>query len=366
MIYFDHNATTPLDEAVLDAMLPYMTQMYGNPSALHRLGRASRSAIDTAREQIANLIDTRPEQILFTSGGTEANALAMNSLKDCPLAISAIEHPSLTDNTLNRKTPAITLPVDNQGLLNRDSVQWQAITENSWVSVMMANNETGVIQDIQAISTECQNRGLKLHSDAVQALGKIDFSMQNLKLDMISLSSHKIYGPKGCGALIIQDSSLLKPLQIGGQQEKSLRAGTENVAGIVGFGKAAELAKQRLNEFQSQLRQLRDYIESQLNCINGIHVFSAETQRLPNTVQFAVDNLNGEMLLMQLDQQGFAVSSGSACKAGSHEISPVLHAMGIKPELARSAIRISLGKQNTIHEIDQFMNHLRSIMNHQH
>lgn len=362
MIYLDHNATTPLDENVLDAMLPYLNQVYGNPSSLYRLGRISRSAIDTAREQIADLIDARAEEIIFTSGGTEANALAIKSLQDKPLYISAIEHPSVTDNCIERTLPAHCLEVDSQGRLLTDTEQWQNIPAGAWISVMTANNETGVIQDIAQLSTECQSRDIRFHTDAVQALGKLDFSFRKLNLDMASLSSHKIYGPKGCGALVVKDRSVIKPLQSGGNQEQSLRAGTENVAAIVGFGKAAEIAKQSLQDVQSHVGRLRDSLQEQLAQFDNIHIFSANANRLANTVQFAIENQQGEMLLMQLDQMGIAVSSGSACKAGSHLISPVLKAMGIEPLLAQSAIRVSLGQHTTQQHIDQFMVALKTII----
>ena len=361
MIYLDHNATTPLDENVLEAMLPYLNQIYGNPSSLYRLGRISRSAIDTAREQVAELIDASAQDIIFTSGGTEANALAIKSLQHKPLYISAIEHPSVTDNCSERTHPACKLEVDTQGRLRTDTEQWQTIPSGAWLSVMMANNETGVIQDIAQLSLECQARNIQFHTDAVQALGKLDFSFRKLNLDMASLSSHKIYGPKGCGALVVKDRSVIKSLQNGGNQEQSLRAGTENVAAIVGFGKAAEIAKQSLRDIQSHVACLRDSLQQQLAQFDNLHIFSAHADRLANTLQFAIENQQGEMLLMQLDQMGIAVSSGSACKAGSKIVSPVLSAMGIEPTLAQSAIRVSLGKHNTEQHIDQLIDALKTI-----
>lgn len=364
MIYLDHNATTPLDEKVLDAMLPYLNQVYGNPSSLYRLGRISRSAIDTAREQIADLIDARAEEIIFTSGGTEANALAIKSLQDKTLYISAIEHPSVSDNGLDRNIAANILAVDDQGRVCTDNKEWQQMPPEAWVSVMMANNETGVIQDLPKLTADCQERGIYFHTDAVQALGKLDFSFRKLNLDMASLSSHKIYGPKGCGALVVKDKSIIRALQSGGMQEKSLRAGTENVAAIVGFGKAAEIAKQEIQQVQTQLTHLRNYLHQELLKFENIHIFSGKADRLANTIQFAIENQQGEMLLMQLDQMGIAVSSGSACKAGSNIVSPVLTAMHIKPELAQSAIRVSLGKQNTEQQIDQFLVALKTIIGH--
>lgn len=363
MIYLDHNATTRCDERVVDAMMPYLRGMYGNPSSLYKLGRIARSAIDTAREQISALIDAPGAQIVFTSGGTEANALALANARDFGLAISAIEHPSIFENaTYYRQCfrDLQTLEVDGAGivpLLALDKANWQA---GDMASVMLANNETGVIQDITDIAERLAERGVNLHTDAVQALGKIPFSFRKLGVKLMSLSSHKIYGPKGCGALVVAEDFVLKPWLRGGDQEHGSRAGTENVAAIVGFGKAADLAKAEMDLREQRMLALRMRLEQALRTIPGLVIFAKHAKRLPNTVQFGIPGINGEMLLMQLDQRNIAVSSGSACSASSGEISPVLTAMSVEASLAGSAIRVSLGKDNNETEVDQFVDILKA------
>ncbi|CAD6876867.1 cysteine desulfurase family protein [Methylomonas fluvii] len=365
MIYLDHNATTRCDERVVEAMLPYLHGMYGNPSSLYKLGRIARSAIDTAREQILGLIDAPGAQIVFTSGGTEANALALASALDRGLAISAIEHPSIFENAVYYRQcfrDLQTLEVDGAGtmpLLALDKANWQA---GDMASVMLANNETGVVQDLAVIAERLAERGVNLHTDAVQALGKISFSFKKLGVKLMSLSSHKIYGPKGCGALAVAEDFVLKPWLRGGDQQYGWRAGTENVAAIVGFGKAAELAKTEIDTRETRMLALRMRLEQALRTIPGLVIFAEQAKRLPNTVQFGIPGINGEMLLMQLDQRNIAVSSGSACSASSGEISPVLTAMGVEASLAKSAIRVSLGKDNQETEIDQFVDVLKTLI----
>jgi cysteine desulfurase len=361
MIYFDHNATTPVDERVLEAMLPYLKTIYGNPSSLYRLGRIARSAIDTAREQLAALIDAQASQILFTSGGTEANALALANAGHGSLLISAIEHPSVFENARARQNRVTTIATSPSGLVPLEAIDPIKLQPGDFISVMLANNETGAIQDIAGIAERLAGREITVHSDAVQALGKIPLSFRKLGVQLMSLSSHKLYGPKGCGALVFASNTALLALQRGGDQEQGLRAGTENVAAIVGFGKAAELAKAEFEQRTSNMLTLRDRLESQLKSIPGLMIFAEHAPRLPNTVQFAIPAINGEMLLMQLDQHNIAVSSGSACSASSGEISPVLAAMNIEPKLARAAIRVSLGKDNTEHEVDQFVGTLKTL-----
>lgn len=365
MIYLDHNATTPLDERVLDAMMPYLQALYGNPSSLYRLGRVARSAIEFAREQVATLVDAPAAQILFTSGGTEANALALVNAQNKRLWISAIEHPAVFENAIkqvDRYRDVKTLTVDSSGKVLVPCIDGLNFQMGDFVSLMLANNETGAIQDVTALVELLKGRGVIVHTDAVQALGKIPLSFRQVGVQLMSLSSHKIYGPKGCGALVRQADFPLRPLQFGGEQEQGLRAGTENVAAIVGFGKAAELAKFEFEQRVSLMLMLKNRLEQQLKGIQGLVIIAEEVERLPNTVQFAIPGVNGEMLLMQLDQQGIAVSTGSACAAGSEHISPVLAAMGVDKMLAKSAIRISLGKDNTESEIDQFVSVLKTLL----
>lgn len=366
MIYFDHNATTPVDERVLLAMLPFLNQHYGNPASLYKMGRLARSAIDSAREQVAAFVGATAEQVVFTSGGTEANALALHAPAiGTQIAISAIEHPSVSENAqrLEQQGYAVqTIPVDAEGMISAAAIEDLRLKPQALVSIMMANNETGCIQNLAALTEQLRALGAIIHTDAVQAAGKIPLNFATLGVQRLSISSHKIYGPKGCGALIVDQKNLIEPLLLGGGQERGQRAGTENVAAIVGFGKAAELALMELDNRQKKLLSLRLQLEHGLADIDGVIIFSQSCQRLPNTVQFGKLGVDGEMLLMQLDQQNIAVSSGSACAAEGGKPSPVLTAMGVAPALAKSAIRISLGVQNTEAEIKNFLSALRSLI----
>lgn len=363
MIYFDHNATTPVDMRVLEAMLPFQQSFYGNPSSLYRLGRVVRSAIDTAREQVAALVDASPEHIIFTSGGTEANNLALNSVNtERCIAISSIEHPSIND--FASKNNGIPMTVDNNGLVSLSALNsvFQHKPSPTLVSIMMANNETGVIQNIESFSQFLQNKQVLFHTDAIQALGKIPISFKQSGVNLMSLSSHKIYGPKGCGALVVDKTVEIEPLLVGGGQENGWRAGTENVAAIIGFGRACELARLELDSRSDYLLNLRNQLEQGLKSIPALVIFAEKTERLPNTVQFGLPNMDGEMLLMQLDQKSIAVSSGSACASGGGEASTVLTAMGVGKKFARSAIRISLGKDNTEAEVKEFIKVLKNLV----
>jgi len=366
MIYFDHNATTPIDDRVLEAMLPFLKSFYGNPSSLYRHGRIVRSAIDAAREHVAALVDVQSTQVIFTSGGTESNNLALAALSpQGRLAISAIEHPSITEPALRLKKLGAQLNiinVDASGLITQVAIDKIIKEKPDLVSIMLANNETGVIQDLAPHVIKLRANGITVHTDAVQALAKIPVSFKQLGVHLMSLSSHKIYGPKGCGALVFEKGVEIKPLFLGGGQEQGLRAGTENVAAIVGFGKAAELAKAELAQRTGQLLALRELMEASLTTIPGLSIFARQADRLPNTVQFGIPEIDGEMLLMKLDQKGIAVSSGSACASGGNSPSPVLIAMGVETGLAKSAIRVSLGLANTPDEIFEFINLLKALV----
>src|SRR5574343_1295744 len=268
MIYFDHNATTPVDERVVETMLPYLQHLYGNPSSLYRLGRIARSAIDTAREQVAALIDAPASQILFTSGGNEANALAMACFQGRRLWRSAIEHPAIIENISNcdRRYEAVNaIAVDASGVVSTDPDT--ILRQGDCVSLMLANNETGAVQPVSDCADRVKAVGGLIHTDAVQAAGKMPVSFRDLQVDLMSISSHKLYGPKGCGALVWQSNIALKPLQCGGDQEFGFRAGTENVAAIVGFGKAAELAKLELEQRIQHQQMLRNRLEQQLKTL---------------------------------------------------------------------------------------------------
>jgi cysteine desulfurase len=367
MTYFDHNATTPLDPRALDAMLPYLGALYGNPSSLHRLGRVSRSAVDAARERVAALLGAAPGEIVFVSGGTEANNLAIKGLAALMppgvAAMGATEHPSVVapmESLRNQGWQVETLPVDGDGRL-LDEKRCDALR---FASVMLANNETGVIQDLASLAHRLIERGAILHCDAVQAAGKIPLNFKSLGVHLLTLSAHKLYGPKGVGALAADASIGLAPLLHGGGQEKGLRGGTENVAAIVGFGKAAELALAELEARRAHLLCLRERLEAGLDALPGAVIFARNAPRLPNTLQFALAGIDGETLVMALDRKGFAVSSGSACASGAGEPSPVLLAMGVAAQTAKGAVRVSLGKDNGEADIDAFLAALSDIAGH--
>ena len=369
MIYFDNNATTPLDPRVLASMEPYLSQNYGNPSSLYRAGRFARTAIERAREQVAELVGAHVSEVIFTSGGTEANNMAIKgfgySHSPASIAISTIEHPSVTSpaNRLQEQGWKVTeITVDHAGRVNVSLLRSILQQQPGFVSIMFANNENGVIQDMASITDICLSQGAIVHTDAVQALGKIPVNFQQLGVQLMTLSSHKIYGPKGCGALIRNKSLDLTPLQEGGGQESELRGGTENVAAIVGFGTAAEIAGTELEQRSKHTAMLKSNLERALSDFQQVSIFSQDANRLANTSQFGIRGVDGEMLLMMLDQKGIAVSSGSACASGKSEPSPVLTAMKIEPELANSAIRVSFGQQNSQTEIDTFVETLASLI----
>ncbi len=366
MIYLDHNATTPLDERVLEAMLPFLKNYYGNPSSLYRHGRLVRSAIDAAREQVAALVGVSATQIIFTSGGTEANNLAMATLEpSSKLAISATEHPSIIEPALHLQRQGHELrylAVNSEGIITQDTVNQLIEYQPQLVSMMLANNETGVIQAIAHYAEQLKAHNILVHTDAVQALGKIPVQFDDLNVDLMTLSSHKIYGAKGCGALVVGSGVVINPLIYGGGQEQNRRSGTENVASIVAFGKAAELASNELTQRGKQLFSLRILLEQLLASIPNLTIFAEYAPRLPNTVLFGIEHIDGEMLVMQLDQKGIAVASGSACASGGNAPSHVLLAMGISPEQAKTAVRVSLGMTNTPAEILEFVKRLTTIV----
>lgn len=368
MIYLDHNATTPLDERVLEVMKPYLGPFFGNPSSLHRLGRVSRSAVDTAREQVAALVGVQPSEVIFTASGTEADNLALKGLaaklEPGTILAGATEHPAIQGPLayLSRQGWVIKrLAVDAHGRLLDGWRDQLNCSDLRFATVMLANNETGVLQDLTALAEDLRARGVWIHSDAVQAAGKIPLDFRASGVHLMSLSAHKIYGPKGAGALIADASVPLEPLLHGGGQERDLRGGTENVAAVVGFGKAAELARTELDSRRQHLLRLRGLLEAGLRDLPGVTIFAQGVERLPNTVQFALSGMDGEALVMAFDRRGFAVSSGSACASGAGEPSPVLLAMGVEPQLAKGAVRVSLGKDNREDHVDRFLAELKTI-----
>ena len=365
-VYLDHNATTPIDHEVLDAMIPYLQDNYGNPASVHSFGRRTRAALDQAREQVAALVNVSSRQVIFTSGGTESNNMAIKGIvanrKIGAIAISEIEHTSLIAPAQSMQKQGWQLDLiksNTSGQIIPDAFAEVICDETCLVSVMLANNETGVIQDVPAISEMACRHGIIVHTDAVQAAGKMAIDFESTGASMMSLSAHKLYGPQGVGALIVNKSLELEPLLHGIGHERGLRGGTENVAGIVGFGKAAELAINDLGTRTRHLLGLRNSLENGLRQMTGVHIVAEHSQRLPNTTCLLVEGITGETLLMNLDRAGISVSSGSACTSGSTNPSHVLLAMGIERELARCAIRISLGKDNTQTDVDFFLRCLR-------
>lgn len=360
-VYLDHNATTPLDERVLAAMLPFLREQYGNASSRHEFGTQARQAVERAREQVAGLVGVRAPQVVFTSGGTESNNAfikgAAGMLRPSQIVISAIEHPCVAKPAAELARAGWKLrklATDSDGVVSVDDAGRALGEPTGMVSVMLANNETGVLQNVAAIGERARSAGAWMHSDAVQALGKIAIDFSALNVHAMTLSAHKIYGPKGVGALVLDKRIELKPLLSGGGHEQGLRSGTENVAGIVGFGAACELAASRLRELGPRLAGLRDQFERGLGGL-GATVFGAGAARIPNTSYFALEGIDGETLVVELDKAGFAVASGAACSSASTEPSATLLAMGVAPEVARGAVRVSVGAANTPAEIDAFL-----------
>ncbi|HTY99532.1 MAG TPA: cysteine desulfurase family protein [Rhodocyclaceae bacterium] len=360
--YLDHNATTPVLPAVLEAMLPFFGQQFGNASSRHEYGRAARRAVDEARQQVAEAVGAHPTEVVFTSGGSEANNLFLKGAAACLkaglVAVSAVEHPSVREPARDLQRSGWTLreiAVDGEGRVDAADYAEVIAGRPGLVSVMLANNETGVLQDIGQLAAMAA--GACFHADAVQALGKVavDFRALNARgVHALSLSAHKIGGPKGAGALVVDKGIELKPLISGGGHERGLRSGTENVPAIVGFGVACRLAVSRLAEAAERLGRLRDLLERGL-AEQGASIFGAAARRLPNTVYFALSGIDGETLVSKLDRAGFAVASGAACSSANPEASRVLTAMGVAPELARGAVRVSLGAETTMEQIEDFM-----------
>jgi cysteine desulfurase len=350
-VYLDHNATNPIKESAREAMLSAMG-LIGNASSIHAEGRKAHALLDDAREVVARSLGAIAPMVVFTSGGSEANNLALKGAPVERLIVSAIEHPSVLEAARASGRAVDTLPVDGEGLIDLAALERLLKTgPKALISVMLANNETGVIEPVREVSKLAHAHGALVHTDAVQALGKIPVNFGLLGVDLLSVSAHKLGGPLGAGALVIRDGLALEPLIHGGGQELRRRAGTENLPAIAGF--AAALQEKRL-----EFRALRDHLESELE---GAVIFGAKSERLPNTSCFAMPGLSAETALMALDLAGFAVSSGSACSSGKVAKSHVLTAMGIAPDLAGAAIRVSLGWTNTAEDIDQFISTWRRL-----
>ncbi len=371
-IYFDHSATTPLDPRVLEAMGPYLGGTFGNPSSLHYEGRIARAAVDKARAQLADLIAADPEEIVFTASGTEADNLALigavrASGRPGHVVTSAIEHAAILETCkflASGGTKITHLSVDAEGIVRTDSLLRALQSNVTIVSIMAANNVVGTLQPIEELAHLTKLHGALFHTDAVQAGGKIPLDVKQLNVDLLSLSAHKLHGPKGIGALYVRKGVKLSPTVFGGGQERGLRSATENVAGIVGFGMAAEIAQQELEQEASCLAGFRECITSEiLQMFPNAYLFGHPTERLPGHLSFGFRGQEREVgrLLSLLDQSGIAVSAGSACSAHhSGEPSGVLLAMGYDKESARGLIRVSLGRFNTQTEVDLFLRALRS------
>jgi cysteine desulfurase len=372
-VYLDHNATTPLDPRVLAAMLPYLENHYGNASSRHEYGRAARRAVDEARQQVAAAVGAHPTEVIFTSGGSEANNLFLRGaaamLKPGQIAVSAVEHPCVmraAEDLARCGWKLNKVAVDKAGKVAPATLV-AALTQavgSTLVSIMLANNESGVIQDLAPLVELARARRAWFHTDAVQALGKIAVDFRALGVNAMTVSAHKIYGPKGAAALICDKRIELRPQIAGGSQERGLRAGTENVAAIVGFGAACEIATAELATQAPRFAAMRDRIDAGLSAL-GATLFGAakDAMRVPNTTFFAFPGIDGETLVGKLDRAGFAVASGAACSSGSTDPSPVLLAMGQEPELARGAVRVSLGRANTPAQVEAFLATLAGVVN---
>jgi cysteine desulfurase len=365
-IYLDHNATTALDQRVLESMLPWMQNQSGNPTSRHVFGRSARDAIEQARAQVAEACGAYASQVIFTASGTEANNFAVKGIAanqvGSQILYSAIEHPCVSRPAKAMQQAgwlSSEIGVDANGVLTIAQLQQQLQTPSSVVSVMLANNETGVIQNIAEIAEISRKAGAFMHTDAVQGLGKIPVNFTDLNVHAMTVSSHKIHGPQGAAALILDKRVDIQPLLHGGGQERGLRSGTENIAAIVGFGLACELAIANLTHFNSHTQMLRSAFEHGLKSLNTT-VFSSNATRLTNTSFFALDGIEGETLVTALDRKGFAVASGSACSSDSTEPSHVLLAMRVAPDLARGAVRVSFGAHNTLQQVTDFLTTLNN------
>ena len=372
-IYLDHNATTPVDPEVVEAMLPYLGGTFGNASSVHQFGRAAKVALERSREQIAEFINCEPSELMFTSGGTESDNLAVmgvaynNRDRRNHLVVGAAEHHAVLESAefLHRKEgfELSLLPVDREGFSSADKLAELATDRTSIVSVMLANNETGAIQDMPVLSRVAHDKGALMHTDAVQAVGKIKVDVKALDVDLLSLTGHKIYGPKGTGALFVKQGIKIRPLFYGGSHEKKRRPGTENVAGAVGLAKALEIAGNRMEEDREKLSNLTNYfIDAVLSRIPDSVFNGPRKNRLPQTANISFKGLQGEPIILSLDMENIAVASGSACTSGATEPSHVLSAMGIASEVALGAIRFSLGRSTTKEKLDHVLGVLGPII----
>ncbi|MBI4055958.1 MAG: cysteine desulfurase [Elusimicrobia bacterium] len=377
IIYLDHNATTPLRPEVLEAMLPYLRDQFGNPNSTYRLGQQSRKAVEKARSQVAALIGAEfPDEVVFTSCGSEADALAIQGVSRLSnngagpqkhFITSQIEHDAVLESfriVRAQGGEVSVVRVDRHGSVDLEEIRYHLRKDTRLVSIMFANNEVGTIQPIQEITHLCREKGVLFHTDAVQAVGKIPFSVKELGLDMLSLSGHKLNAPKGVGALYVRRRVNLVPL-VTGHQERERRGGTENVAGIVGLGEACAVAQKELPIHPREFLWMRQRLEQGLLRLPKAQLNGHPTSRLPNTVHFSFDGVEGHALVVGLDLEGICISSGPACSSGSVEPSHVLKAMGVPASVAVGSVRISLGWGNTLSEVEEFLKIFPKVLNKQ-
>jgi len=372
-VYLDHAATTPVDQEVVETMNPYFSEKFGNPSSIYSLGREAQKALDRAREQVAQLLNAAPEEIIFTSGGSESDnqaikAVAFNfSEKGKHIITTEIEHHAVlhTCKYLEKKHgfEVTYLPVDKYGLVDPQRLKDELRDDTILVSIIFANNEIGTIQPVKELALAVENHGAYFHTDAVQAFGTVDIDLDSLPVDLLSLSAHKIYGPKGIGALYVRKGTKISPLVHGGAQERKLRAGTENVPAVVGFGKACELSQRYREERNTKIKTLRKrLLDGIMENIDEVILNGHPQRRLPNNINVCFKYVEGESLLLNLDMVGIAASSGSACTSGSLEASHVLLAVGLSQEVAHGSLRLTLGKDTTEDEIDYTVKELVPIV----
>lgn len=370
MIYLDNAASTQIHGDVLESMMPYMGEQYGNPSSIHRQGRIARKAIERARKQVASLINADSSEILLTSGGTESNNTALfgATMKrpSSQIITSSVEHDAVLEpckRLENTGFKVVYLPVDKFGTVDVSSLEKAISEKTSLVSIMFANNEVGTIEPISEIAKICQSKNILFHSDAVQAVGKVPIDVKNLGIDLLSISSHKINGPKGIGALYIRDGASIDPVILGGGQENGLRSGTENVANIVGFGKACDIAKKNLSQNYQNLQSLRDHlVEKILDEISQVTLNGHHENRLPNNAHLTFLGVNGEDLIIKLDEHGIYASTGSACSVHTQKASHVLQSMGFSHEQITGSLRLTLGIFNNKEQVDKTVKILKKII----
>jgi cysteine desulfurase len=367
----DHSATTPVDPAVREAMLPYFSEKFGNPSSLYSIGREARRAIEEARQKVADLIGAKKEEIIFTGSGTESDNLAIkgvafkNRKKGNHIITSSIEHHAVLHACKYLETQGFRvtyLPVSKEGLVNPADVERAITPETTLITVMHANNEIGTIQPVEEIGKIAREKNIPFHTDAVQTAGKLPINVDALGVNLLSMSAHKIYGPKGVGALYIRKGTFIEPQLHGGGHERNLRSSTENVPGIVGFGKACELAKQHLPD-EAKLAGLRDRLIKGILEIKDSYLNGHPAKRLPNNANFRFSYIEGESMVLNLDMKGISASTGSACSSTSLEPSHVLLAIGLKPEEAHGSLRLTLGLGNTQEDVDYVVSVLPEIVN---